>query len=313
MLNFQSFCLRLVLISFIFKLAKLVTSDNECNKITIQGEESVIQKLFNNLNLMMTTIRELNTQIDSNQEAGDNYSEAESMADFIDMRIDKLPKKCKRDSLPNDCTAATKCTRRSGIYKIQVPHYTGQPFYVECDAKTDEGGWIVIQRRQDGSIDFYQNWVEYQKGFGDIDGEFFIGLDNLNALTNNHGPQELMVVMEDGNGTKAYAKYDGFAVDDYSERYKLRTLGKYSGTAGDSLLQQIGFMFSTRDRDYDNHTTINCAQRYKGAWWYNNCHFSNLNGDYDNYKVGEGINWYTFTGYKRSLKYVKMMIRRRRF
>ncbi|XP_065354616.1 angiopoietin-related protein 2-like [Calliphora vicina] len=310
MLNFELFCVRLVLISFIFKL---VTSDNECNKITIEGEEAVMHKLFMEFNFMMTTIQELNAQIDSNQEAGDSYSEAENMAEFIDMRIDKLPKKCQRDSLPSDCSEATKCTHRSGIYKIQVPRYTNSPFYVECDAKTDEGGWIVIQRRQDGSINFYQNWFEYRRGFGDIDGEFFIGLNKLHALTNNNGPQELMVVMEHENGTKAYAKYDGFAIEDYSERFKLKTLGKYSGTAGDSLHRHLGFMFSTWDRDYDNDTKINCAQRFKGAWWHFNCYRSNLNGEYRNYKYGEGINWLSFNGNITSLRYAKMMIRRRRF
>lgn len=148
--------------------------------------------------------------------------------------------------------------------------YSREPFYVVCDAETETGDWLVIQKRQDGSVDFYRDWKEYEYGFGDIDGEFFIGLKKLHALTNYNGPQELMILMEDKKSTKVFAKYDAFAIGNEMEYYKLKKLGKHSGTTGNSLDFHVGMKFSTKDHDNDNFEN-NCAVLNQGAWWYNNC------------------------------------------
>jgi len=47
--------------------------------------------------------------------------------------------------------------------------YCAQGF---CESVCDGGGWLVIQRRRDSSVDFDRTWVEYEEGFGSIDGEF---------------------------------------------------------------------------------------------------------------------------------------------
>lgn len=174
---------------------------------------------------------------------------------------------------PTSCAEATACTKRSGYYKIKLD--ATSEILVECNAHTDGGDWTVIQRRQDGSIDFYRTWYEYKAGFGDIDGEYFIGLDKLYALTNNGAPQELLIqmVMQNTSGTfSAEAKYNSFAIGSEREKYALKRVGIYSGNAGDSLTSHVGANFTTKDVNNNKVASENCAIRYLGAWWYVNCH-----------------------------------------
>ncbi|XP_005183353.1 ficolin-1 [Musca domestica] len=173
-------------------------------------------------------------------------------------------------------------------------------------------GNIVIQRRKDGSVNFFRPWSDYKEGFGDRSGEFFIGLDRLHNLTNSR-PYELLIVMEDWEGDRRYAKYDAFIVGSEKEKYVLKSLGGYSGSAGDALSIHLGQKFSTYDQDNDSYEKA-CANEYTGAWWYNACHHSNLNGRYlraTTKEYAQGINWYEFRGHNYSLKFVEMIIRPR--
>ncbi len=45
-------------------------------------------------------------------------------------------------------------------------------------------GWTVIQRRSNGSVDFYRGWDEYKNGFGDLRTEFWLGNEKIHQLTN---------------------------------------------------------------------------------------------------------------------------------
>ena len=178
---------------------------------------------------------------------------------------------------------------------------------VYCDMEIDDGGWAVFQRRQDGSVDFFRGWEDYKNGFGDLNGEFWLGLDKIHRLTttSSNGQQNtLRFDLGDHEGNKRYAKYSTFQVADSSTNYTLSVAG-YSGDAGDSLSYHNGRMFTTKDRDGIHR----CANLYKGAWWYNNCHFSNLNGNYSSTTSGQGINWYTWKEDLYSLEFTEMKVR----
>ena len=115
--------------------------------------------------------------------------------------------------------------RNSGVYTIN-PDGSGT-FDVFCDQTTDGGGWNVFQKRQDGSVVFYRGWADYKQGFGDINGEFWLGLGKIHRLTSS-GQYKLRVDLEDFAGNTAYAEYDSFGVVSEGNKYQL-SLGNNSG------------------------------------------------------------------------------------
>ena len=164
----------------------------------------------------------------------------------------------------------------------------------------------MFQRRQDGSEDFYRGWSDYNSGFGQLTAEFWLGNDKIHRLTAARS-SSLRVELEDWNGVRVYATYGRFNVGDEQTQYRLE-VGSYSGSAGDSLAYHNNMAFSTKDRD-NVRNSGNCAVSYIGAWWYNNCYDSNLNGKY----LGEkhdvrGAGWHHFRGYL-SLKFAEMKLR----
>ncbi|XP_021568640.1 ficolin-2 [Carlito syrichta] len=196
----------------------------------------------------------------------------------------------------------------SGWYTVFLPDC--RPLTVLCDMDTDGGGWTVFQRRADGSVDFYRDWAAYKQGFGSQLGEFWLGNDHIHALT-SQGTNELRVDLVDFEGNHQFAKYASFKVEGETEKYKL-VLGAFvEGTAGDSLTSHNNQFFSTKDQDNDPNST-NCAAQYQGAWWYQKCHVSNLNGRYlggAHESFANGINWKSGKGYNYSYKVSEMKVR----
>ncbi|KFB48043.1 AGAP004917-PA-like protein [Anopheles sinensis] len=125
--------------------------------------------------------------------------------------------------------------RASGVYSIQPEWPFRDPILVYCDQEYETGGWAVIQRRFDGKLSFERPEMDYRYGFGNLDGEFWLGLENIYRLL-NEAPHELLVLLEDFNGNTSYARYDQFEIQK-SEYYKIpqytiRKCESYQGTAG---------------------------------------------------------------------------------
>uniref|UniRef100_H2YHW4 Fibrinogen C-terminal domain-containing protein n=1 Tax=Ciona savignyi TaxID=51511 RepID=H2YHW4_CIOSA len=197
----------------------------------------------------------------------------------------------------------------SGIQRIYNPG-NQQTLKVYCDQTTDGGGWMVFQRRRDGSENFYRTWVEYQGMFGNLSNEFWLGYENLHALTGS-GNYELRIELGDCANVRKFAKYSSCSMGSAQEKYTLKVSG-YSGNAGDSLSQHNGRPFSTKDVDNDSGGG-NCAVHNHGAWWYHGCLNSNLNGEYLKCQTTtyQAASWGGFHGGQYSMKFIEMKFRPR--
>ncbi|XP_071104544.1 fibrinogen-like protein 1 [Haliotis cracherodii] len=203
----------------------------------------------------------------------------------------------------------------SGIYPLKLPNnFVVNAF---CDMDTTTGGWTVIQRRRDGTVNFTRKWDDYAFGFGNINTEFWLGLDNIYHMTRSMN-YTLRVEIWDWNDDHTYALYDYFRVGPEDEFYPLHVSG-YEGTAGDSLEYHNKMPFSTPDKDNDQWWT-SCANKDRSGWWFKACHYSSLNGVF--YKRGQnnvtpdgvinGIIWYHLKNDRSySLKSVEMKIKPR--
>ena len=165
-----------------------------------------------------------------------------------------------------------------------------------CDAYSDGGGWLVVQRRQDGSVSFNRGWVEYEEGFGDLCGEFWYGLTPLHCLT-SQGQWELRIDLTHSNGSKTYLHYKKFAIGSANDEYPLQ-ISEFSGiypVDPFSTHSLNGMKFTTKDSDNDQRRTINCAISGDGGngngWWYNSCALIYLNRQYSNKRTINSGGW----------------------
>ncbi|XP_019646376.1 PREDICTED: fibrinogen-like protein 1 [Branchiostoma belcheri] len=222
----------------------------------------------------------------------------------------------KRSAAPTAPPAVSDCAAfkaaghtTSGVYTLGSP-LSGVEVY--CDMDTAEGGWTVIQRRLDGSVPFNRTWEEYKHGFGNKNGEYWLGNDNIHLLTTQKD-YRLRIDMMDWDMRTRYAEYNTFRVSGESDQYRL-TVSGYSGDAGASMTDNNGQRFSTVDRDNDA-CPCHCSQWWgQGGWWFWGCSFSFLNGRYlrncgNSCEVWQGVLWYTWRGSNYSLKSVSMKIR----
>ncbi|XP_054889627.1 tenascin-N [Poeciliopsis prolifica] len=208
---------------------------------------------------------------------------------------------------PMDCEQIMKNgNNNNGVYTVYIKNNQSKPIQVYCDMTTDGGGWLVLQRRNTGNLDFMKRWRQYIAGFGNLTEEFWIGLDKIHELTNT--PTQYEIRFDLGLGSeRAYAVYDNFKIAPIRQRFKL-TIGKYRGTAGDAMTYHQGRPWTSIDSDNDL-ALGNCARIHKGGWWYANCHLANLNGKWGDNAHSVGVNWEPWKGHLTSLDFTEMKIR----
>ncbi|XP_074507346.1 tenascin-N isoform X2 [Sebastes fasciatus] len=208
---------------------------------------------------------------------------------------------------PMDCVQIMRNgITKSGIYTVYINNDRSKPIEAYCDMETDGGGWLVLQRRTTGKLDFMKRWRQYIAGFGNMTDEFWIGLDKIYELTNTPTQYELRFDLGLG-AERAYAVYDNFKIAPVKQKFKL-TIGKYSGTAGDAMTYHQGRPWTTVDNDNDI-ALGNCALTHRGAWWYKNCHLANPNGKWGDNRHSLGVNWEPWKGHLVSLDFTEMKIR----
>ncbi|XP_025113939.1 fibrinogen gamma chain-like isoform X2 [Pomacea canaliculata] len=196
-----------------------------------------------------------------------------------------------------ECFVALTCVdwlikgAKSGVYTIDVS-FRG-PRSMWCDMDTAGGGWTVIQRRRDFTVDFNRSWTDYVNGFGDLSGEFWLGLDTIYRLSLRG--LRLRVDMVDYTGAQRWAEYSYFRVYGPEDDYKLRVSGYSGGTAGDGLTASSGYPFQTYDRN-----TYGCVTSSKSAWWHppDCAGRSDLNSPYDIYMHWDQIPMLKFSEMK---------------
>uniref|UniRef100_A0A3B3T617 Angiopoietin like 3 n=1 Tax=Paramormyrops kingsleyae TaxID=1676925 RepID=A0A3B3T617_9TELE len=208
---------------------------------------------------------------------------------------------------PSDCQDVfDKGERNSGVYLVK-PNQS-EPFSVYCDMTA---GSTVIQRRQDGSVEFDQTWEKYENGFGSLEREFWLGLRKIHSIA-RQGDYILRIELEDWKQGRRSADYH-FSLEGAALHYAIR-LRPLSGSLEDALGNQTGMGFTTKDRDNDNDAEANCAHSYTGGWWFNACGDANLNGKYIHGRARgrterrRGMHWKPSRGSSYSIRTTKISI-----
>ncbi|CAH1264261.1 ANGPTL1 [Branchiostoma lanceolatum] len=343
--NICMWLLLLVLTGFtawLYTKMKVIQADKDRLQNRVQSGSQQLEELQDRTRQLLTDREDLQSRInkgardilqlqDSTQNLQTQLENATAQLNRKDRALEGIQQglasfgDCNRadDCNIKDCSDVKSRNSLDGVYPIWPDNYT-TALYVYCDMTTAGGGWTVVQRRQDGTVDFFRNWTSYKYGFGNLNGELWLGTQTLYTLLTQR-LYKLRIDLEDWDGVKRYAEYDNMTIGPESDNYRL-TLGTYHGNAGDSMTGENGTMgiftrnlnnmqFSTKDRDNDNSmNNKHCARIYKGGWWYNDCYNANLNGRYyfnGRYSgnLQDGIEWFNFRGWFYSLRYVSMKIR----
>ncbi|KAG9473161.1 hypothetical protein GDO78_014011 [Eleutherodactylus coqui] len=212
---------------------------------------------------------------------------------------------------PRDCSDVyNQGERLSGIYSIN-PNNRSE-FSVYCEFTADVA-WTVIQRRTDGSMDFNQTWEDYTQGFGDLSGEFWLGLQKIFSLS-QQADYILHIELQDWKNNQRFVEYL-FTLGGEDTSFRLQ-VSEVLGNIPSALPEHTPLAFSTSDHHAQH---LNCpAETSSGGWWKSSCGGTNLNGKYSKPRSrargerrrGQGLSWKPEKGRMYSLRSTKIMLYR---
>uniref|UniRef100_A0A671E022 Angiopoietin-related protein 3 n=1 Tax=Rhinolophus ferrumequinum TaxID=59479 RepID=A0A671E022_RHIFE len=269
-----------------------------------------VEEQYRQLNQQHSQIQEIENQLRRTgiQESTENSLSSKSRAPRTTPSLHfNETKNVEHDDIPVDCTTIyNKGEHTSGIYSIKPSN--SQVFNVYCDVKSGSS-WTLIQHRTDGSQNFNETWENYKYGFGNLDGEFWLGLKKIYSIV-KQSDYILRIELEDWENTKHYVEYS-FHLGNYETNYTLH-LTEITGNVPSALPEHKDLMFSTWDHKAKGH--FKCPESVSGGWWWHDvCGENNLNGKYNKPRAKtklerRGISWKSQNGKLYSIKSTKMLI-----
>lgn len=269
-----------------------------------------VEEQYRQLNQQHSQIQEIENQLRRTgfQESTENSLPSKSRVPRTTPSLHlNETKNVEHDDIPVDCTTIyNKGEQTSGIYSIKPSN--SQVFNVYCDVKSGSS-WTLIQHRIDGSQNFNETWENYKYGFGNLNGEFWLGLEKIYAIA-KQSDYILRIELEDWENTKHYVEYS-FHLGNYETNYMLH-LTEITGNVPNALPEHKDLMFSTWDHKAKGH--FNCPESFSGGWWWHDvCGENNLNGKYNKPRAKtklerRGISWKSQNGKLYSIKSTKMLI-----
>ena len=133
------------------------------------------------------------------------------------------------DCRPSDCfdlSCYGLSEGKDGPHTIYPVSPNPKPFNVSCDQETDGGGWIMYQRRVNGTLNFTKTWDEYKLGFGNNGGnttELWLGNEHVYQLVQIQGARQftLRIEVDAFDGTHGWIEAQHFTLGNESSLYTI--------------------------------------------------------------------------------------------
>lgn len=244
-----------------------LTAEIQSRDDTVKNLQKEMQAYKNQLEIKKKTIDESDNKIIQMQiKLNENHEVILKQNETIQQKeqeLSKLEEQIKKnEENSNSCLTFGDS---NDVHDIKLRNF--ETFPVLCNSEIAGRGWTFIQQRINGVENFNRNWETYKNGFGSFSGDFFLGLEKIHRLTKDQ-PHELYIYMENYKNLKFFARYDNFSIAGEEDKYRLLSLGTFSGNAGiDAFKFSKNKQFSTYDNDNDEWSG-NCATVRFGGWWF---------------------------------------------